>query len=213
MNVDVVVLSCDKYSEYWDYFFKLKNKYWKDCPYKTYLVSETKKRPRTKMINVDSPIWTKRFRTALEQLKSDYVIVLLEDYFIRSKVLQDRIEQCLEYMKSDFDPIVWNFEHNYRKSSGLGMPSGWLNQYNHQVYLNSCQPSLWNRKRLIQRLQKDQNAWEWELTIVDSPYDHYIDNHNTYTIDVGYRYGQEFGVKQGKLTDEAREFLTKEGLI
>lgn len=213
MKVDVVVLSCDKYSQYWDKFFKLKRKYWKDCPYDTYLVTETKKRHATKMINVDSPIWTKRFREALEKLDSDYVIVLLEDYFIRSKVLQDRIEQCLEYMKGDYDPIVWNFEHNYRKSSGLGMPSGWLNQYNRQVYLNSTQPSLWHRKRLIERLQKDQNPWEWELTIVDSHYDHFIDNHHAYTIDVGYRYGQPFGVVQGELTEEAREFLMKEGLL
>lgn len=213
MNVSIVVLTCDIYSVFWDWFFACKKKYWKNCPYTTYLVTETKTCRYCQTINVNSPIWTKRFRESLKQINSEYVIVLLEDYFIRQPVNQEIINQCLQYMEGDYDPIVWNFEHNYRKSSTLGMPPHWLNQYNRQVYLNSSQPSLWHRKRLIDRLKKDQDPWEWELTIVNSPYDHFIYNDENYIIDNGYRHGQEFGVKQGKLTDECVKFLKCEGLL
>ena len=38
---DVVILTCDSYSDIWEPFFKLKNKYWPDCKYDTYLITES----------------------------------------------------------------------------------------------------------------------------------------------------------------------------
>lgn len=211
-NASLLVLSSDNYSQYWDWFFACKNKYWSDCPYPTYLVTESKECTHCKTININSHIWTKRFRDALMQLESDYIILMLDDYFIRQPVNQSRINQCFDYMLLHYDPITWNFEKNYRDAYTKFCPRGWVRQKDHQVYLNSTQPSIWHRERLIERLLEDKNPWEWELTIVNSPYDHYI-NTGAQIIDNGYRYGQEFGVKQGKLTDECVNFLKKEKLL
>jgi hypothetical protein len=213
MNASLVVLSCDEYSKYWDYFFALKEKYWKDCPYPTYLVTESKTCPHCETINIDSPIWTKRFREALNQLDTTHDLVMLEDYFIRKPVNQKRIDKCFDYMSyEEYDPIVWNFEKNYRDAYVQYCPRGWVRQKNRQVYLNSTQPSIWHRERLISRLIHDQTPWEWELTSVNSDYDHYINIGST-IIDNGYIHGQPFGIVQGKMTDECNQFLRKEGLI
>lgn len=211
--VAVVVLSCDKYSEYWSNFFKLKKKYWKDCPYPTYLVTETKKTRSAKTINVDSPIWTKRFREALKQIPEDYVIVLLEDYFIRQPVDQTRINSVVDFIEHQPNVTVFNFEQNYRGAEDIfyDIP-GWKKQKNHQVYLNSTQPSLWNKALLLRSLKEDQDPWSWELTKVDSPQD-YLINTGDLIIDNGYRYGQPFGVVKGKMSDECTSFLRSEGLI
>jgi hypothetical protein len=213
MSVSVVVLSCDAYSKYWDWFFLLKKKYWRDCPYPTYLVTESNECDHCKTITINSPIWTKRFRESLEQISDDYIILMLDDYFIRKPVDQKRIDKCLDNMRFiECDPIVWNFEKNYRAGYTFGSPEGWIRQKNRQTYLNSTQPSLWNRERLIRRLQKDQTPWEWELTIVNSHYDHYINNED-FIIDNGYLTGQEFGIKQGQITTECTSFLRSEGLL
>lgn len=215
MNASVIVLSCDIYSTYWDWFFACKKKYWKNCPYSTYLVTETKTCPYCQTINIDSPIWTKRFREALTQIKSDYVIVMLEDYFIRQPVNQSILHYLEVVLNLKPNLAVLNFEQNYRAADAVPYmdQEEWQKQKPNQVYLNSTQPSMWNKQILIEQLQKDQNPWEWELTPVDNNYDYLINTSGNYIIDNGYRTGQEFGVKQGVLTDECEKFLKKEGLL
>jgi hypothetical protein len=211
MNVSIVVLSCDIYSVFWDWFFACKKRYWKDCRYPTYLVTETKTCKYCQTIKINSPIWTKRFREALKQINSDYVIVMLEDYFIRQPVNQQRLH-VLEMLSGLLvDVAVFNFEKDFRPSEPTSFEM-WNKQKNNQIYLNSTQPSWWNREKLIERLKDDQNPWEWELTKIDSSYQHWI-NAGDQIIDNGYRHGQEFGVKQGKLTDECVKFLKSEGLL
>lgn len=211
-NCSILVLTCDKYDYCWDWFFACKEKYWQDCPYPTYLVTETKDCKHCQTIKSNSPIWTKRFRDALRQIDTDYILLMLEDYFIRQPVKQSRINQCFDYMLLHYDPITWNFEKNYREAYTKFCPHGWVRQRDRQVYLNSTQPGIWHRNRLIERLSEDQSPWQWELTSISSNYDHYI-NVGGQIIDNGYRYGQEFGVKQGELTDECKEFLSKEKLL
>lgn len=211
MNVSVIVLSCDIYSVYWDWFFACKNKYWKNCPYQTFLVTETKRCRYCQTINVNSPIWTKRFREALKQIETDYVIVMLEDYFIRKKVDQSRISTLIAYGNLIEDVAVFNFEKSYRENEKQILKD-WAIQKQGQVYLNSTQPSWWLKDKLLEQLQMDQDPWEWELTVINNRYK-YLINTADYIIDNGYRHDREFGVKQGKLTDECREFLKSEGLL
>lgn len=209
MSVSLVVLSCDAYSKYWDWFFALKNKYWADCPYPTYLITESKTCPHCETINVDSDIWTERVRKGLFKIKNcSNVLTMLEDYFIRQKVDQSRIDEAEKWLTKDVACI--NFEQNYR-----AIPlekDGWGLQKNNQVYLNSTQPSLWRRITLMGRLKEKTDPWQWELKIIESPYEHWI-NTAGHIIDNGYRYGQPFGIKQGKMTKECESFLKQEGLL
>jgi glycosyltransferase involved in cell wall biosynthesis len=78
--------------------------------------------------------------------------------------------------------------------------------------LNSCQPSIHDRLKLIERLQQDQTAWEWELTEVDSPYEFYI-NTDKLIIDIGYYEDRKpWGIVQGKWASEVEEIFNKENI-
>lgn len=203
----LLVLSCDKYEPCWKPFFTLLDKYYKNHP-KVYLVTETKKCPYCATINVDSDVWTERFRRALKSVESEHVLVMLDDFFIRSEVDSNRINE-LEFTK---DVISYNFELEYREP--LLRLKEWDIQKNNQVYLNSCQPTLWNRKLLLERLNDDLNPQQWELQKIDSPYIHLINNKD-YIIDIGYRHQPleiGWGITRGRLSEECYEFLKKEGL-
>ena len=207
----MIVLSCDKYEPCWKPFFTLLEKYYPHHP-EVYLITETKGCPYCKTINVNSNVWTERFREGLKQIEDGEVLVMLDDFFIRQPVDEERIKQVERLLKELDDVACFNFEINYRKS--LDYSSDWSIQLNNQVYLNSCQPSIWNRKILIDRLQQNQNAQDWETTVVDSPYIHYINNKD-FIIDIGYRHQDlsiGFGITRGKLSKECLEFLKKEGL-
>ena len=207
-DYSILVLSCDKYEPCWTPFFKLLDKYWESHP-SVYLVTESKKCEYCKTINVDSDIWSQRFLGALREIESDYVLVMLDDFFIRDYVDVDRISD-IEFTS---DIICYNFEIDYREPA-LRL-NEWDIQKNNQVYLNSCQPTLWDRKKLMQRLYCDLNPQEWELQNIDSRYIHFINNKD-FIIDIGYRHQDlsvGWGITRGKLSRECKEFLEKEGLL
>ena len=130
-------------------------------------------------------------------------------YIWKNKNKSDRINK----IKLSEDTICYNFEKEYRDPA-LKLKE-WDIQKNNQVYLNSCQPTIWSREKLIERLQEDKNPQEWETTKVDSPYIHYINNQD-YIIDIGYRHqplNTGWGITRGKLTEECKKFLESEGLL
>lgn len=208
VDYSILVLSCDKYEPCWKPFFTLLDKYWEGHP-KTYLVTESKKCKYCDTINVDSNIWSVRFREALKTIDSEYVLVMLEDFFIRDYVDTDRIGE-IEFKDG---VICYNFEIDYRDPLIHG--EKWDIQRNNQVYLNSCQPTLWKKDLLLERLRENKNPQEWETIVVNSPYIHYINNKD-FIIDIGYRHQDlsiGWGITRGKLARECKEFLEKEGLL
>ena len=210
----ILVLSCDAYSYVWPTFFTLLDKYYPHHP-EVYLSTETKQCDFCKTIKTNSQVWTERFKSALEQIPDNYILVMLEDFFIRKPVNEQEILNAEKIMQNNKNIIVCNFELQYRKGVATAYPS-YERQLNKQTYLNSCQPSLWNRKLLIERLQKSQTAWEWETSIIDSPYMHLINNTKEYIIDIGYRHQPiekgGWGITRGKVSQECIDFLKTENL-
>lgn len=208
MSCSVVILSCDKYEACWEPFFELKKKYWEDCEFDTFLVTETKECKYAKTININNQSWTYRFREALKQIETKYVIVMLDDFFIRSKVDNDRIMALFDSFNDHI--ACFNFEQAFILPCHEVYERGFKKRKNGTMYLNSCQPSLHDKNKLIERLQKNETAWDWELTIVNSPYEFYVNN-GDFIIDIGYDHTLNWGVSRGKTTPECKSFLEKEG--
>ena len=214
LDVGVLVLSCDTYLDVLEPFFVLKERYWKDCPYPTYVATETKKLSHNITLCHDYPIakWTRRIRESLMDIPTKYVLVMDSDMFIRSKVDQARIEECVANFGDN--TACYSFELEYAPT----LPSNkkdFRKKPNKSPYLNSCQPSLWDREKLIARLSQDLNPWQWEKLVVDSPYDHYV-NSGSLIMDYGYyRNGKKqwFGVRKGKwVKDDVVPLFAKEGI-
>ena len=201
----VLVLSCDKYSDIWLPFYTLFKKYW-DCPYDVSIVTETKNCGYFKTIK-ETGSWTRRVQKALKQLDTDYVIILLDDFFIRRKVDQKRIDYCIEKFEPDI--AVFNFETQFSETIDAGL-DGFRLRRNRDDYLCSCQPSIWNRKILIELLDKDMNPWQWELQSIDSKYRFFI-NSGDLVFDIGDKYCGR--IRQGKwVRKDVVEFFKKEGI-
>ena len=86
-SCSLLVLSTDSYSDLWDSCTKLHNKYWKDCPWPKYLCSDSEHPP----LNGFIPLWGKFNQgsswsdltiSLLEQITTEYVYVMLDDFFI-----------------------------------------------------------------------------------------------------------------------------------
>lgn len=206
--LDIVVMSCDSYDDCWKPFSILYNKYFIN-DYKTYIVTETKDCKYFETIK-KTGAWTKRLKEALQELDSKYILLMLDDYFIHERVDNNKINECLKIIK-ETNAIVYNFENKYRQCVELS--NSYDIQLNNQVYLNSTQPSIWNREKLIERLEKEQTAQEWELTKIDSPYIHLINNTNEKIINIGYDLTRKpWGIVHGKWSRKTEQLFKKENI-
>lgn len=202
MNTSVLIYSCDKYSDVWGSFFTLLFRYW-DCPYQVYVVAETEQCliPEVKTINVEEDAWTDKIRTAVEQIPTEYVICMCEDFFMRRMVRQDVIDDCIGQMEKNPSIACFNFEKEY----DWVLPSpyaGFGRKPDNGAYRLSCQPTLWRRDILTELLKGSRSAWEWELSSRSAPneYEYYIwtGSEDDLVFEYGYHDNQWFGIRKGK---------------
>lgn len=197
MSFKIIMMSCDKYGCLTPAFNHCINKYWRYHPDIEYVYG--------------NDIWTKRLREKLENITDEYVLLILDDMLIRHPVRENLIEDALKVLKNDKKVAVINFEQNYREPN-KEYSENWVEQKQGQMYLHSCQPSIWRRTALIDNLTKNENAWEWELTRVNNNWKYLINNKNVEIINVGRTNNFNWGIVRGRITDEFREFLINEGI-
>ena len=201
MSTSVLIYSCDKYSDVWEPFFTLFFRYW-ECPYRVYISSETKKCrvPGVTTLNVNGE-WSDLIRQALEQIDTEYVIGMCEDFFMRRRVDEQIIRNCVSEMDANPNIACFNFEKEY----DWVLPSnyaGFGRKPDNGAYRLSCQPTLWRRETLIKLLPENMNAWEWELSSRSAPneYEYYIwtGPEDSLVFEYGYHNNQWVGLQKGK---------------
>lgn len=112
-----------------------------------------------------------RLKNALEHIQSEFVIIILDDYFLMEDVKVDVIERCLQYMRSD-EKIACIHLCHFGNSLQENMDEKGIDDCvllnNRQYGVLNCGPSLWRRKDLIYFVKDYLNAWLFEA------YGHYI---------------------------------------
>jgi hypothetical protein len=144
--------------------------YWPNCEYNIYLNTEKKKywfsrgNINVKSVNYDSTdsSWTTRLKYVLNEIDSDYVILLLEDFFLQDFVKQAEIDKCLTWMNKDANIGCFYF----KKISGFDEESsdypGYIRMEENLKYKYNCQAGLWRKSCLVDSLIEGQSPWEFE---------------------------------------------------
>ncbi|MDR2656208.1 MAG: hypothetical protein LBB86_00100 [Oscillospiraceae bacterium] len=123
----VYISSCDRYSDLWRPFFILFEKYWPNRPYPVVLGAESKPLDELFVKPVDDKLkallqnvrcprncdprasipWGLLTMNMLDNIDTEYVIFMLDDFFISRPVDQAMLTQCLDWM--DADPAIGCF--------------------------------------------------------------------------------------------------------
>lgn len=165
-DMAIVVVSYDGYSDLWDDYFNLLNKYWNDREYPVYLANNTKKIKYKNVFYIncgEHSQWSTRTRIAIENINASYICLLLEDFFTSSKVNNNTIKEIVEFIKNN------NIKY-YKLNSFSRIRT---NNYKDKEYLHiipenldygiSLQPAIWERNFLLELLgSEDYNAWKFE---------------------------------------------------
>ena len=171
-NLAIVGIFWDGYYDMWEDFLELKEKFWKDCPYPLYIINQTKKLNYERNYNVtvinagSDAEYSKKIQIALEKIDSDYLLLLLDDFFFSKELSRDILESHIKFMKensikyysmplSEFlTPIVGKKGH-------ISEIPEYVNK--DREYTLTCQPTIWERNFLKECIGTgNYNAWVFE---------------------------------------------------
>jgi hypothetical protein len=161
----IVITSCDAYRDAWEPFFTLFFRYWPDCPFNIYLVSNTEKYPdeRVQTLTITPDLkWSSNLTTSLKLIPTKYIIYFQEDYFLRSRVDNNKIFQALSLAEETKAAYIRLFpcpgpDTPYQDRTDIGLIS------QNAVYRNSTQTAIWNKEQLINLLKPGETGWDFEM--------------------------------------------------
>lgn len=159
----ILVPSCDRYSDLWESFTATLRRRWKLESTEIYVVSNFK----PCQIGGTSPIcigadvtWSANLIKALELIPHEYVLIFLEDLYLKSDVdsvrVQALISRCMEngwdYLRLNPTPAP---AEPIRDGVGI-VPAG-------DFYRTSTVLSLWRKEALLSMLRPEESAWDFEI--------------------------------------------------
>ncbi len=183
-RLSIVGIFYDGYSDMWEDFVTLFKKKWKDCPYPLYIINgqkdlETDDAEGITVIHAGADAeYSRKVQTAINEIDSDYLLLLLEDDFFEKELESDALENILDVMDSEkisylrmpmkeFISYRDKKIYKYDKNTGLRFISS------NNEYTVTCMPSIWKKDFLKQCIGTgNYNAWIFEGIYSYSQYAH-----------------------------------------
>lgn len=169
-KVTCLIFSCDKFSDLWEGNIKLFNQNWPNRDFETFIVTD---KPTDREISGIGIIaagadleWSDRLKYALQFVKTDYVFVTLDDYFLIKTVDNNKMEEYLALMiYGGYDYFRFYPRPKRATREELKEYKGVYNvdtSCNYSVNLYSC---FWSKRFLEYTVQESQNAWMFEISL------------------------------------------------
>lgn len=234
-NITILVNSCDKYDDLWPPFFELMWKYWPDRKWEVILNTESKRYRHANHPEFDiktfapfekdnkNHTWAKRLLWHLDRIETEFVLLLLDDFFIQNYVDQSRLDLIVNWISQDNNIAcfyTFPYKGGYIKSDEY---EGFVSLTNEGQFRVNCQAAIWRKSILQELLNADWSPWEFEelgsRKAQNSPYKFYCPLQNTnetnideliipYSLYLTWGYG----VWHGKWLFKNRELFDKNGI-
>ena len=166
----VLVTTCDKYDDAWIPFFTLFQKNWPECDYPLYVNTERKTLPiqglklNWLLLSAEGPdeavSWSKRLKEALERIDCEFILFMLEDFFIQKPVRKDKIAECIQWMEQEPEIGVIYFYPTENDGNTVNTEFSSVKRACPWAINGDC--GIWRRSFLISIL-RDENPWEFEV--------------------------------------------------
>lgn len=174
MKLAIVGIFYDGYEDLWYDFINLFYKNWEKCPYDLYIVNNTKElnseyhlKDKVHIIHAgEDAEYSKKVQVAINKIDADYYLLLLEDFFVCSKLGKDALEKILYFI--DNEKIEY-YSMRIPEFGGKKLPDRYcedndVRKYTiDKPYLLTCQPAIWKREFLKLCIgEENYNAWIFE---------------------------------------------------
>ena len=153
----VLVTSCDRYRDIEAPFLALWRRYWPDCPFELVAVRDSGGGDGVVVgdgfdrVVVTGPglSWSEMLAFALERISTKYVLMLMNDYLLDSRV--DTPRQLALLSRAE-ETGALNLRMNPNPPRAV----------KNSAYAVSCQAGYWDREFLLGLARRTKSAWEFE---------------------------------------------------
>ena len=169
-KLTVIVVGFDDYVDVWNHCFDLMNRFWKDRP-RTILV-DSELNPsydKVDVINAGSEAeWSKKSKKALGEVSTEYILLLLEDFFISKPVDNKRILKAIELMDADqldyYQVLIQLSNQSWAKGKSYKGDKHIRIIPSDKKYPINLQAAIW-RKDFFEKCLGDgnYNTWKFEM--------------------------------------------------
>ena len=100
-------------------------------------------------------------RETLSHIKTEYVITLLDDFFLEKPVNKEKIEECIKWMNQNQNIAAFYFVPIKDEEQDNKYP-GFKRIKDDGEYRLNCQAALWRKDILEMNLRDHESAWLFE---------------------------------------------------
>lgn len=162
-KIAILVVSCDKFSDVWLPYFKLFWRFWPDCPFNIYLLSNNLeiKIPKVNSILVgDDVSWSDNLLKGISNINEKYIFLLLDDFFLTRPVVAKDVMNIFNW--------IVDSDINYARLTPTPKPDKMFNDIvgivsKGTIYRTSTIMSVWKKSILSELLRHKESAWDFEM--------------------------------------------------
>lgn len=216
----IIIYSCEKNKDMWNYFSILFKKYWKDCPYQVILVTDRFEGKETgsyqlteseyvfDKVVVDDNTWSHMLKSAIKAAGTPFVSLWMDDYllcdYIENQVIEEKIALTEKYHAGNLrlveSPMIPSEMYKDDPNTGFYKPG--------TAYSICTQVGIWNTEYLEKYMKDGWSAWDFErlgsIEIKDEEYPLLA------TLD--YTFPYEEGVRRGMWMDNGVRLCKRNGI-
>jgi hypothetical protein len=160
----LVILSCDAYRDLWTPCLTLYRRYWPDCPYPMFLVSEaaeiTDARVRSLRGGTGLP-WSDLVRVTVGAIDCEYVLLMLDDFFLTGRVSTSTVDARRAELRARGGAYL----RLVPRPRPTARVPGWTDVGEHErgaPFRASLQAAFWRTRVLLDLLEPGESPWEFE---------------------------------------------------
>lgn len=210
-RLELLISSCDKYSDLWDLQVYHLNKNWPDRNMRTVIITDCNSKKKYDGIQVFSAgnelEMPQRLKRILDSVATEYVFVSLDDYFLTKKVDNQRIEYILDTMdKYKLDYVRLFSIPKEKKALDKEKKLYWIDlERNYGVNLY---PGIWRKTFLEETVKNSLDAWKYEVSLTAIA----KENNRRCVMSRGEDFVFVDVIRKGKLLSKAEKYLSSNGM-
>ena len=169
-NVSIIYNTCDKYESLWPGFFTLFKKYWKDCS-NTIILNTEEKTFHMDGLQIVRPdksgtacSWSQRLINSLDIVTTPYVVMILDDFYLKSPVNLEKLERCVNRMELDKSIQLFTFAWQPGSNKTDTEDPDFERRARFAPYRINAQIALWRVDYLRKIIRSYENPWQFEIS-------------------------------------------------
>lgn len=221
-ELTILLCTCDAYKDLWNPFFTLFDKFGGKLKNLPIVINTESEKYEYGNLNIKCPnnyssveeiAWGRRLRETMKQISTEYVLLLLDDFFLTRRVETEdykKICECVGYMEADSSIGGMNLVPLYGADSSK--------EFNGFYFINpgtpyrfNAQACIWRKETLYNSVLDIESPWEWE--VYGNLRNDVLIKEKIYSLKDGEREPYDYGFYDYGQKEEDGTYVAKSGVM